>query len=546
MAIRIKNKLAAFIAAIAGLAILATGTFAWLEITQVGEMPVLWEHTPHQATARLHNNQQWIGENFGQHDWAIGLNSDAGVYVENFSRDDEHEIFVRVRLLEYMETGPRAIIPPSDPAFEDADYTPFVLTANRMDRSTWSVRTPADTHNFGNTWQWNFGGSKYFMPTFNQDYLSRMTDVKGQAIDPAMHATGEPPMDTRLGGIHAYPLEAGLNDFWSAGDTHEARVKYLNPTTDAHSITTATYTHTARRTLDAEVKLMSEWDGTFGEFWLWDDDGWAYWGQPLRGGDATGMFLNSFMPLNRPASQIYYAIIADMQAATIYTWEEEFTMDSTRPISNAGRAFMFHVTGVVGSTFTDEAGIMWRVLHIDAAGRKLIITEHVHGFGTPWHSSNPSSRVLLRNTDSAQPWLEGFWDTMGVDMRNVALEASNPHADVRTVVQGWTWAAGCPTRENTAAARTTPSNNPANASNGLFVLSIAEVNEYFGSPPVGASSYAPRVARDVGGTARYWWLRSPGANTTRTVAVVTSDGGVNAYNATVTTNGFRPALWIQP
>ena len=107
MGIIIKNKWAAIIAGIAALAILAVGTFAWLEITQVAEMRAMLEYEPHQATARLHNNQQWIGESYGRHVWQVGMTSDAGVYVENYSDDPDHEVFVRVRLLEYMETGAR-------------------------------------------------------------------------------------------------------------------------------------------------------------------------------------------------------------------------------------------------------------------------------------------------------------------------------------------------------------------------------------------------------------------------------------------------------
>jgi len=383
-----------------------------------------------------------------------------------------------------------------------------------------------------------------------------MSDVKGQAIDPALHATGEPPMDTRRGGTHEYPLEAGLNNFWRAGDTHSARVKYYHVGFQQHRITDNPQTHEARRTLNAEVRRLSEWDGTFGEFWLWDDDGWAYWAQPLGGTQATGMFLNSFSLTHRPAAQVYYAIIADMQAATIDMWEEEFTMYSDRPLSDAGRNFMFLATGgipPVGSTFSDRAGIQWRVLHEDAEGRKLVITEHVHGFGTFWHSTNPNPRVLLRNTDSAQPWLEGFWDTMGADMRNVALEVANPHADTRTASAAFNWTtANCPSRENTAAGRTVPSNNPANASNGLFVLSISELNQYFGLPPLGVTAHPPRIATNVNGTPQSWWLRSPGSagmyggTVPLLVSHARQDGVLTIGVPTNPARGFRPALWIQP
>ena len=60
----------------------------------------------------------------------------------------------------------------NEAGFATASYTPFVAGASRTDHSTWAVRTPADTHNFSRYWRWDFGGSKYFMPTFNMDVLA--------------------------------------------------------------------------------------------------------------------------------------------------------------------------------------------------------------------------------------------------------------------------------------------------------------------------------------------------------------------------------------
>ena len=536
--VKIRNKWAAITAVVAALAILATGTFAWLEITQVAEMRAMLEYEPHQATARLHNNQQWIGESYGRHIWQVGMTSDAGVYVENFSDDPDHEVFVRVRLLEYMETGERAIMHPDEAGFATATYTPFVAGASRTDHATWAVRTPVDTHNFGNHWDWSFGGSKYFMPTFNMDIMSRMSDVKGQAIDPALHATGEPPMDTRRGGQYEYPLEAGLNNFWRAGDTHSARVKYYHVGFQQHRITDNPQTHEARRTLNAEVRRLSEWDGTFGEFWLWDDDGWAYWGQPLGGGQATGMLLNSFTLTQRPASQVYYAIIADMQAATIGEWENEFTMYSNRPLSDAGRDFMSLVTGgkpSVGGIFTDrETGIQWRVLAEDGDYR-LVMTEHVHNVGVQFNTTNAFVRWhLLTPTQPIRAEMDAFWAAkIGPQLRGLAVPANGLDTDVRTAPGNWN------ETENQPAGRTTPGTGTASATNALFILSLSEVNQYL--PTV-----ADRIGHDIDGTARGWWLRSPGHVTTSPVANVGPGGARGGSYTTNTTRGFRPAMWVRP
>ena len=536
--VKIRNKWAAITAGVAALAILVTGTFAWLEITQVAEMRAMLEYEPHQATARLHNNQQWIGESYGRHVWQVGMTSDAGVYVENFSDDPDYEVFVRVRLLEYMETGPRALMHQDDAEFATAAYTPFVAGASRTDHSTWAVRTPADTHGFGNHWDWHFGGSKYFMPTFNMDIMSRMSDVKGQAIDPALHATGEPPMDTRRGGLHEYPLDAGRNDFWNVGNTHAARVKFYDVGLQQHRISDNTYIHTARQTLNADVRRLSEWDGVFGEFWLWDEDGWAYWAQPLNGTQATGMFLNSFTLTQRPAGQVYYAIVADMQAATIYMWEEEFTMHSDRPLSGAGRAFMNRVTfGIpsVGGVFTDrETGHRWRVLAHEGYN-KLIMTEHVHNVGVQFNTVNEF--VPWHQLTAAQPirtQMNAFWgDSIGARLRGLTVPANGLENDVRTsTAMDWN------PSENQAIGRTTPGIGEANAVNALFALSISEVNEYF------ENTNAARIGREPNGTAHHWWLRSLGTTTSNVASVFTS-GDLSSNNASFTNRGFRPAMWIR-
>jgi len=73
----------------------------------------------------------------------------------------------------------------------------------------------------------------------------------------------------------------------------------------------------------------------------------------------------------------------------------------------------------------------------------------------------------------------------------------------------------------------------------IFLLSLEEAKLYFADD-------AARAARSRDGRAAWWWLRSPGMDTTE-AAVVLSDGslgyagsGVNYYD-----RGVRPAMWVK-
>jgi len=150
--------------------------------------------------------------------------------------------------------------------------------------------------------------------------------------------------------------------------------------------------------------------------------------------------------------------------------------------------------------FTDEAGISWLVL-AERDGARLVITEHVHALGTRFHDTNA---VVELHEAEIQSSLDAFLDEIGADMRDVAL------------------------------------------SDGLFFLSLAEVTEYFGFIDDDMTDNPNAVARCVDGTARRWWLRSPGGTTTPTMALVHTNG---ARQHTTADNahsfiGIRPAMWV--
>jgi len=72
----------------------------------------------------------------------------------------------------------------------------------------------------------------------------------------------------------------------------------------------------------------------------------------------------------------------------------------------------------------------------------------------------------------------------------------------------------------------------------VFLLSIEEASGYFRSD-------SDRIARNSGGTASWWWLRSPG-RTSYDASSVLGDGGISTGGSYIgnTSGGVRPALWL--
>jgi hypothetical protein len=202
------------------------------------------------------------------------------------------------------------------------------------------------------------------------------------------------------------------------------------------------------------------------------------------------------------------------------------------------------LTTPVGWTFTDHVdentSVVWRVLYEDEALYRLIITEYVHGYETAYHSAN--TFVPLHRSNVLRPALNAwFYDNLSPELRMRAVTAANVDGDVRSEPggrDGWQ-------RENAAEGWTIPdSGSFVTASNTIFILSVSEVNRYFGD------NLADRVAIRVDDILTApWWLRSPGAGATlvtnNTMSFVDSTGIIHPSRANRYSNiGFRPAMWI--
>jgi hypothetical protein len=152
------NKLiTSVIACVLTAALVLTGTFAWVQLAS-------------RANEWRHEDEDGTPGGTGHDDFA---QPNKDVYVENWG---EKDIFVRIRLDEYMETGEGAgkylgdnlTTQAQDPDNKAVSSLPGALI---YDRTTWEPHVPyndaaaecaaADFHSY---WQWAMGGQKWYMP----------------------------------------------------------------------------------------------------------------------------------------------------------------------------------------------------------------------------------------------------------------------------------------------------------------------------------------------------------------------------------------------
>ena len=186
-----------------------------------------------------------------------------------------------------------------------------------------------------------------------------------------------------------------------------------------------------------------------------------------------------------------------------------------------------------GDIFIDSSGMPWRVLHKDAAGNRLIITEFVHVFSQ--YNTNrfwvPLALSPIRN-------ILNNWPLAPEIAENARTPIGVGH-DVRSTTGNFN------PNENQAAGRTSPGAliPAANASTGLFLLSVSEVNQYFandGSRMAFNANYVPNLVP------AYWWLRSPGGTGAQSEGVLVQyrPVAISTQIPSTTHGGVRPALWV--
>ena len=296
-----RKKTLTAVGAVALAAVIALGgTFAWQSISQTAL---------NEAAATLNPGGRL-------HDDFDGRNKD--VYVENFTgTTDGTPIFARVRLDEYMELGAEAGKNQDAP---DRSVDPVVAGTSISDKDTWITRTPDDADSpFARYWDWSMGGQTTYMPTFNKNKDSLKADINGTYEG---DGTGTPYNDY---------VDYSESQYASPGITADATYDNDNNDIEDENVRTEEETHTAQQTINGTVITMTEWltrweayqtaveEGTpaveaaettqvMGDFWVWDDDGWAYWANAIEPSTATGLLLDGIELIDPPSDSYYYGI----------------------------------------------------------------------------------------------------------------------------------------------------------------------------------------------------------------------------------------------
>lgn len=255
------------------------------------------------------NNEVLIGGRL--HDDFNGTDKD--VYMENYG---EEAIYVRVHLSEYMEVGPGA----GNFDAEDRNASSVIEGASYSDKSTWSVpswNSESDTLDtcFSEYWTWTVGNSeaKYFMPTFNKNINSFEADING-----SYHGTDNTDKiyydDYVVYGIDGEGNVTSLTGNACYGNEDEDSIRYVEET------------HQVQLTGTATVMTMETWESygeQSGNYWVYDEDGWAYWMQPVEPGAATGLLLDNIEMSKNPGEKCYYAINVKAQFIPLRDVEAE-------------------------------------------------------------------------------------------------------------------------------------------------------------------------------------------------------------------------------
>ncbi|OEH81308.1 hypothetical protein [Enterococcus rivorum] len=229
---------------------LIAGTFAWTAFSQ-----------------RALNENEGKNANMGGriHDDYHKKSGNKDIYAENFGKKD---LLVRIKLSEYFE----------------GNGEPLVGKTSKDDRASWipyslPVKELADDP-YRAYVNWELGGDKVFLPTFNMDNQSLETDAAGDAIDFIVNGP------TNLVLNEKGQLNDGTQDFFIEGEA------YTNPD-DSNS------TQTAKKTLPGtqDPISMESWKNLpkkdqKGNYWVIDTDGWAYWAQLLEPKESTSLLLN--------------------------------------------------------------------------------------------------------------------------------------------------------------------------------------------------------------------------------------------------------------
>lgn len=348
---RNRKKTAITVAGLGAL-LLTTGTFAW---TSISQQALNEKSGKIEAGGRVHDD---YNKESGNKD----------IYAENYQTQN---VIVRIKLSEYMEDN----------------LTPMVAGTVKTDKSTWTPFTVPGSKNseaYRNYVTWDLGGEKVFLPTFNKVETDKSVDASGDAIDVLTNGQTAPGTGEHI-------------DF-TAGTEYNAT---------GAVVTTPGTGHVAKSTLtQSKAPLsMADWlalpaADQKGDFWVIDEDGWAYWANILAPGESTSLLLSQ---LNWDQTALgdlddwYYGIDVLGEFAT-KSDVGKFATDSAygAPSTNANQILDMLTVEPVSLTIT-ASGVNADSNTIDAGTSRQFTATAATRATTEW-SVEPASAGTIDNT----------------------------------------------------------------------------------------------------------------------------------------------------
>lgn len=347
----VTNVVATTIAAALSVSLIMSGTFAWQSFNQEATNK---SSGLYGVGGRLHTD--FDGEM--KH-----------VYIENYKEvNGGNDIYVRIRMEEYLEVG-------KDAGYKDAATRNPVLTSGEL---VVKGNSAADINN-PDTWDivymgnsgiaqgfpvareyvtLNFGGQGVYMPTFNKNDDSREGVINGTLA-------GDDLDDHKLGDKYSDYTHYVLSGSTEPGVTTETKLTTYDVDDNdieeesplpapsftfntGYNIYQVVETHETKETLEStKIINMLEWqimysdyntylenikqdpslegdlvepESPIGPYWVFDEDGWVYWAQPLEPSTATGLLLRETVPLKADDGEWYYEISHRAEYATRGDW----------------------------------------------------------------------------------------------------------------------------------------------------------------------------------------------------------------------------------
>ena len=541
-------------------ALLLTGTFAW------------------SNSSSLLTNQAYGATNPGGrlHDDFDGTNKD--IYVENFGSQN---IYARVKLTEYMEIGSESY---KNVDSTERNATSVVSTATLNDKTTWTnyfkKSDSADKDKIAEYFEWTTNGGKtVYMPTFNKNKDSYVSDVNGRYVnkvdgafsytdyqdgshytDYKVYAVDEEKegfeivdaddntadelseymVTTAVNSADSDALKTNLGAYLTDGNV-DANTKTVDD--QAGAVTYEKVKHVAAETIEASAPITME---TYNGYdasakaayvgWIIDEeDGWAYWSQKIAPNTATGLLLDSIGELKKSDGENwYYAIDAEAQFITVDDeWDGGNAASAPSDAAKTALGAM-GLTKYKDKTTTpsedskDAATVKAAIKAVDSSkiGTADAVVS-VDGVDFIVVDRDDDSAILLQKSavKKSQFGSNNRWKGSTIETYLNSTE-SDGYLNGKTVLQELV---GNGTEIKTAETYNRSGNNYVTTTDKVFLLSEADV---FGTANKTATTTSEEftngtgklnISSDVLATGSWWWLRSPRFYST-TVAIVDYDG----------------------